>query len=57
MEYLQQVDSPEHETAEQRRLRLQLLVATGARVVNRLPLGIAGSGLYLENPQEQVMQI
>ncbi|MCA9379732.1 hypothetical protein KC675_00985 [Candidatus Dojkabacteria bacterium] len=57
MEYLQKVDNPEHETAEQRRLRLQLLTATGAVVENRLPLGIGGSGLYLKNGQEQVMQV
>ncbi|HRN86418.1 MAG TPA: hypothetical protein PKU78_02810 [Candidatus Dojkabacteria bacterium] len=57
MEYLQQVDSPEHETAEQRRMRVQLIVATGA-VVHNMPLfGLGGSGLYLKNPQEQVMQI
>lgn len=57
MEYLQCVDNPEHENAESRRLRLQLLAATGAKVLNRLPLGIGGSGLFLESPQKQVMQI
>lgn len=57
MEYLLQVENSEHESAEQRRLRLQLLVATGAVVANRLPFGLGGSGLYLRNPQEQVMQV
>lgn len=57
MEYLNTINKEEFESAKQRRLRLQLLAATGAVVENRLPFGIGGSGLYLKSPQEQVMQI
>lgn len=58
MEILGGQENPgDKETMYQRRLRMQLLVAAGAKIENRWLSGVEGSGLYFESPRGQVIQI
>lgn len=57
MENLPQVENSEQETTKARRRRMAYYVAMGARLNNMPLFGLDGSGLYIENAQNQLMQV